>query len=102
MQIADRYNNATKYDVDNTYLLLDSSKNGKSALVVDPLMQEDGGIKGYMVNAVVNNLLDVIHKVQNLREYLKSHAQRAFMKGTFLLISYAVNEYLKQNIYPTV
>ena len=102
LQIADRYNNATKYDVDNTYLLLDSSKNGKSALVVDPLMQEDGGIKGYMVNAVVNNLLDVIHKVQNLREYLKSHAQRAFMKGTFLLISYAVNEYLKQNIYPTV
>jgi hypothetical protein len=24
------------------------------------------------------------------------------MKGTFLLISYVINEYLKQNIYPTL
>ena len=98
MRLFDAYYDAAEYEVDKTYL----NVTGNKALAV-PLLNSDGkSFNSAMVNAVVKNLILLVHKLQDLREYLKSHAQRTYMKGTFLLISYAVNEYLKQNVYPTM
>ena len=55
-----------------------------------------------MIADVAASLLDVTTQIREIREYLKSHAERTYMKGTWLLIVYAINEYLKSNIYPAL
>lgn len=97
MKIYDVYAKAEQYDLDNTYLNVSKCFKDLPALYV-----ENSGLNANIVEAVVNSLVDLVHRIQDLREYLKSHAQRTYMKGTFLLVSYAVNEYLKQNTYPAL
>lgn len=97
MKLYDVYQKADKYKLDNTYLDVTNCFVNSP-----PLYVKDSGLNASMVNAVVDNLVSLVHRLQDLREYLKSHAQRTYMKGTFLLVSYAVNEYLNQNIYPTL
>ena len=107
-QLADMYQKVALYELDNTYLDLTNVSPAKTpestteTIEKYSLMRKDGTIQWMLVDTVVDNLMKIVHSIQDLREYLKSHAQRTYMKGTFLLISYIVNEYLKQNIYPAL
>lgn len=95
----DYYSQAETYNVDETYVEVTSNRVDSRP----KLLKSDGkNLEWYQVVKVVQSLLDLTHKLQDIREYLKSHAQRTYMKGTFLLLSYLINEHLKQNVYPVM
>lgn len=95
----DYYSQAKSYEVDETYVDVTYERYDARPQLLD----DDGkNLKWYQVVKVVESLLDLTHKLQDIREYLKSHAQRTYMKGTFLLLSYLINEHLKQNVYPVM
>lgn len=50
------------------------------------------------VQAMSRVLRDICFAIVDIRERLKTSAQRNQMRGTFLLISYLVNQYLKRNL----
>ena len=92
--------NISKYSIDETYVEVSLSSQELCQL----LSSTNAGVPQLnetMLSTVAFQLLDLTKQLRDLREYLKSNAQRTYMKGTFLLLSYIVNEYLKQNLYPT-
>ena len=96
-EIVSAYNSSYRYAVDSNYIVIDSLSSKI------PLYQEVDnsiGYKEHMVQAVAERLTLITTQIREIREYLKSHSQRTYMKGTFLLISYIVNEYLKNNVFP--
>lgn len=101
-QSVQQYNTAKEYPVDKTYIDITDNKNSYASSLLIKNPNGSLQLQTRMVKIVVNKLLDITHRLQDVREYLKSHAQRTYMKGTFLLISYVVNEYLKQNVYPAL
>lgn len=98
--LVNTYISAETYKLDSKYLELNQSQVDFSQL-----LSYDGTslqINETMIDYIANQLLNITEQIRNIREYLKSHAQRTYMKGTYLLIAYVVNEYLKNNIYPTL
>lgn len=89
------YSESDKYLIDKNYIEIKSL--GSSIKLME---DSTGAINEFMIVAVAKRLQLITNQIREIREYLKSHAQRNYMKGTFLLISYVVNEYLKNNVYP--
>lgn len=89
------YENTDPYALDKSYLEISSLE--KAVQLFD-----GSGIDNTMISTVARQLLTVTNQIRSIREYLKSHAQRTYMKGTYLLIAYVINEYLKNSIYPTL
>jgi len=86
------YMYASKYDVDQEYFVLSTEYDSQKSL-----LDYDGRIKTEWLSSVVDELVYITDNIRLLREQLKIFCQKNFMKGTFLLISYLINEYLKYN-----
>ena len=86
------------YDVDSKYF------NVTSAYLADTksgILDSRRKIKTETLSVIADTLADMAIAISNIREKLKTQAQRNYMRGTFLLISYIVSEYLKHNLLPT-
>lgn len=88
------------YDLDQNFLeFSDSDISGTwiSETVVDPSGQ-DPSIRTEVIKSVAEILTDLCFGISDIREKLKTQSQRNYMRGTFLLISYVISEYLKKNL----
>lgn len=88
--------NLQSYDVDSTYSYL-------STITVSNLLSKNGdqiSVDNSMIETVVSQLLQITQQIREIRQNIKNQAQKNFMKGTFLFISYVINEYLRGNIVP--
>lgn len=70
-------------------------KDSKNNILIYPY-------KGYPKVEVIENvaaiLTDIALAIADLRSTLKTQSQRNHMRGTFLLLSYVISEYLKKNL----
>ena len=93
------YISSNIYDVDDQYFMLCADNTlSLLQLFTDPVngrLHLD--IKHEYVSNVVQKLLYIIQSVRDIRETLKFFCQKQFMKGTFLILSYLINEYLKSS-----
>ena len=88
------------YDVDQNYMVLDKyhlSNNWITDSIIDPNGQ-DLNVRTEVLSSVSGILTDMCNAIVGIREKLKTQAQRNYMRGSFLLISYVVSEYLKKNL----
>lgn len=104
-------NNYNEYDLDSNYIEIkdDRSKiDGKadrSKFVYNLTGKYNGYPKVSVIEAVANILTDVAFSIADLRSTLKTQSQRNHMRGTFVLLSYVISEYLKKNLpvqYPAL
>lgn len=80
------------YDIDNDYIRLDNN------VLPAQLLKSENEIDFSMVNKVVRQLTIMTKYIRELRHKIKSQAQKNCMKGTFLFLSYIINEYLKDSV----
>lgn len=87
------------YSLDNNYMLVDKTTNEYVPLLTmisDD--SKDGKISVILDNKMLQNvskfLADFTLYIANIREKLKTQAVRYYMKGTFNLLSFIINEYL--------
>ena len=92
-EVARLYSTAKQYDVDNNYIELQSLDK------VDLLCQ-DGTFNVRMLKVAADEIVNTIEELRDIREQIKTLAQKNFMKGTFMLMSYAINEYLNKTVAP--
>ena len=78
------------YDVDRNYIEI-------SAPAVE-LLTRDGKYHDEYVVQTSKILKDICITISEIRERLKTEAQRYHMRGTFTLLSYIINEYLVKNV----
>lgn len=98
-KISEAYDNAKIYEIDSNYLELSGGASEKL------LFETNDGkiqIRNEIVEQVVSMIVSVINNIRTLRQQLKSECQRYYMKGAFLLIAHIINQYLLDNIAPTV
>ena len=92
---------ADTYSIDNDYLVLSAQFEGKEGKTNKSLLSadEDGNLvlKYSWISFVAYDLHKLASSIRDIREQLKYFCQKNFMKGTFLLISYVINEYLQFN-----
>ena len=91
------YESAGVYEVDPTYISLDNNYVQTNCLIDDKCR-----IKMQMIDAVAVMLLNMTSKVRGIREQLKSQIQKNFMRGSYLLLQYMINEYLKSTVIPNI
>ena len=84
------------YDKDQNYFNLNQSQTYK--LLSYDRDTQDVTINNSMIVRIVELLAQQTLELTEIREQLKIQMQRTYMKGTFLLLSYVINEYLKYNI----
>lgn len=92
-EVARLYSTAKRYDVDNNYIELQSLDK------VD-LLHQDGTFDVRMLKVAADEIVNTIEELRDIREQIKTLAQKNFMKGTFMLMSYAINEYLSKTVAP--
>lgn len=86
------------YDKDNEYFVIDQTANS-SLLYYD----KNGStliyrIRTTYINTVAELLAQQVLDLADIREQVKIQLRKSYMKGTFLLLSYVINEYLKYDI----
>lgn len=86
-------NNFETYNLDNNYSEILSANANLTELITE-LNSESYNI----INLVAENLKEICLSLVDIREKLKTQCQRNYMRGTFLLISYIINEYLKNDV----
>ena len=84
------------YDKDKSYFLINDSTESK-------LLEYDSNERQYTLNlsyisTIAELLAEQTLEISEIREQLKLQMQKTYIKGTFLLLSYIINEYLKFNI----
>lgn len=90
--------NLQSYNVDSTYSYL-------STITISNLLNKNENekyvsVNNNMIETIVSQLLQITQQIREIRQNIKNQAQKSFMKGTFLFISYIINEYLRGNIVP--
>lgn len=82
----------SSYNIDSNYMIVDHQNNKYKQLInnVNGKLQLDY----QMLQNVAKFLADFTLYISNIREKLKSQAVRYYMKGTFNLLSFIINEYL--------
>lgn len=83
-------NDASVYDVDRNYIEISSP--------TVELLTRDGTYHDEYVVQTSKILKDICIAISEIRERLKTEAQRYHMRGTFTLLSYIINEYLVKNV----
>lgn len=84
------------YDKDVNYFNVDS-QDKKSLLWYDSL-SKSYSIQVKYINAVAQLLADQTLELADIRDQIKIQLRKSYLKGTFLLLSYIINEYLKYNV----
>ena len=87
------------YDKDENYFLVDQKKTKK-------LLYRDEQTGSYIVKkqyiiTIAKLLADQVLEIADIRDQVKIQLRKSYLKGTFLLLSYVINEYLKYNIQKT-
>lgn len=97
------YVNSKPYTIDSKYIEIKSLSSAEQLITGETNDRASGvNINEKMLEDVKKLLVNIVDQIRGIREYLKSHAQRTYMKGTFLLIAYIINEYLNNNTIPTL
>ena len=94
--------NFETYELDKNYAqIISSSANLKKLTdqVIEHISKnENSNNKIEIISNVAKSLKEICFIIVDIREKLKTQCQRNYMRGTFLLISYIINEYLKNNV----
>lgn len=91
------YENASIYAVDPTYIQLDNT-----SVQANCLIDSKCNLKTQMVDTVAVMLLNMTKNIREVREQLKSQIQKNFMRGSYLLLQFMINEYLKSTVIPNI
>lgn len=87
-------NGGTKYELNPQYTVF-QLQDGKDKVISDnPTGELTSDINMEMVQSVARQLARTTIYIREIRERLKYHARKCYMKGTNNLILYLVNEYL--------
>lgn len=86
-------NNFETYSLDSNYSEIIST----SANLQDLILELNNGSSD-IIDKVAKTFKDICFAIVNIREKLKTQCQKNYMRGTFLLISYIINEYLKNTV----
>lgn len=99
---------SSEYELDKTYREITKGQS-EAALVIKPNAATSESIDDYINYDAIENVAKFLTSVSlaivEIREKLKTQAQRHHMRGTYLLLSYVINEYLKRNLpvnYPWI
>ena len=84
--------NDTKYILNPN--LIELSAHNKKYLMTYDRENKTLSINNEMIRTVARSLTTITTVIRDLREKLKSQAQKNYIKGTFNLLSYVINEYL--------
>ncbi len=90
------YLSTEQYNIDNNYLIV--ANNIKTSLLTED-GAENGYLNNYMIDHVAQVLTEITESIRDVREQIKTHIQRNFIKGTKNHIAYVVREYIRNNIY---
>ncbi len=82
------------YVLDNDYVEIDYSSDKYKTLINVDESTNELSLNDFMIKYAANQLADLTIYIANIREKLKIQAVKYYMKGTFNLLSYAINEYL--------
>lgn len=87
------------YDKDENYFVVDQKKTKK-------LLYKDDQTNSYQIRSdyirtIAKLLADQVLEIADIRDQVKIQLRKSYLKGTFLLLSYVINEYLKYNIQKT-
>ena len=85
-----------KYNKDINYFDIDQSS--KQHLLVYDETNNQIEVQTYQIQAITQLLVQQTLAIANIRDQIKTQIRKSYMRGTFLLISYIVNEFLKYNI----
>lgn len=86
----------TSYDKDKNYFNIDI-KEWKHLLVFNELDNEIE-IQHSYIESIAELLANSTIEIANIRDQVKLSIRKAYMRGTWLLMSYIINEYLKYDI----
>lgn len=86
----------TVYDNDNQYFNI--NQQTKNYLISYDESADDYYINQYVINELAILLAKQTLQIADLREQLKIQAQKTYLKGTFFLLSYMINDYLLNNV----
>lgn len=84
------------YSKDCNYFVLD--QNDKKYLLEYDSLNKELQIQTSYIIEIAKLLAEQTMQIAEIREQIKIQMQKNYMRGTFLLISYVVNEFLKYNI----
>lgn len=85
-----------QYEHDVDYFDIDQAEQ-KSLLSYDDAIG-DIAIQESYIQAIVQLLVQQTLAIADIRDQVKLQIRKSYMRGTFLLISYVINEFLKYNI----
>ena len=84
------------YDKDTTYFNINDTVFNK--LLIYDSINKQHILQCQYIEAVAQLLAEQTIELADIREQLKIQIQKTYIKGTFLFLSYIINEYLKNNI----
>lgn len=84
------------YDKDINYFDINQA-NRKTLLTYDPLTQ-DLEIQASYIDVIAHLLANQTLQIAEIRDQIKLQIRKSYMRGSFLLVSYIVNEFLKYGI----
>lgn len=84
-----------QYNINRNFILLE---NTNKKYLLNYVVDEDGNLTlsldDDMIRSVANTLATMTIYVSEIRDKIKTQTQRNYIKGTFNLLSYVINEYL--------
>lgn len=96
------YQNTLQYFVDKDYMLLPSNQFNTYSLLLSTDIDGNLVLNEDAICKVASTLVQIVNSIRDVRQNLKTQCQKNFMKGTFLLLSYVIDEYLKTNVVDVV
>lgn len=103
--LAGSYLSSSTYKLDNKYVELYSSKVNTTSLFNSLFTKTSDGslsVNNDTIEKVAMQLRKITLSIRDIREQLKVQCQKNYMRGTFMFLSYIINEYLRSNIVATM
>ena len=100
INITNNLSNINIYELDNQYIYL--TQNNANNILIKNSDNNKIEINHNIINEILDYLLLITRQIRDIRQQIKTSAQRIYMKGTWLFVTYVINEYLKANINPII
>lgn len=89
------------YELNSNFIEFDSTSTNNFKPLITSILNEIT-ILYSDINEILLDVSDILREIcftiVNIREKIKTQCQKNYMRGTFLLISYIINEYLKNTV----
>lgn len=86
-----------QYDVDNDYIIISNDNISLQPQLLSADENKNSSILNQeIIKNVVNKLTLITCKICNIREKIKSYAQKLFMKGTYTFLEHILKDYICQ------